>query len=50
MTPEWYTASRFRDRFYRADVIDLVLETLDVDEALARADAARRVSSDPELL
>jgi WD40 repeat protein len=39
-TPEFYTAGRFRDRFHRPDVIALVLEELDVEKALARADAA----------
>ena len=40
--PEFYTASRFRDRFLdRPDVIDLVLQELDdVDRAVAKADAA----------
>jgi hypothetical protein len=39
--PEFYSASRFRDRFHRPDVIDLVLEELDVVRAVARADAFR---------
>ena len=39
-TPEFYSAGRFRDRFHRPDVIALVLEELDVEKALARADAA----------
>jgi WD40 repeat protein len=39
-TPEFYTAGRFRDRFHRPDVIALVLEELDVEKALARANAA----------
>jgi WD40 repeat protein len=38
--PEFYTASRFRERFHRPDVIDLVLQELDVDRAAERADAA----------
>jgi len=36
---EFYPASRFRDRFHRPDVIDLVLRTLDVGAAVATADA-----------
>jgi WD40 repeat protein len=36
-TPEFYSAGRFRDRFHRPDVVALVLEELDVDKALARA-------------
>lgn len=36
--PAFYSASRFRDRFHRPDVIALVLEELDIDKALARAD------------
>ncbi|WP_089727260.1 caspase family protein [Candidatus Thiosymbion oneisti] len=38
---EFYGASRFRQQFYRPDVIARVLETLDVDQALRLADAAR---------
>src|SRR4051794_24560564 len=38
--PEFYAASRFRDRFHRPDVIDRVLQELDVDRAVAKADAA----------
>ncbi|CAK0774608.1 Caspase family protein [uncultured Gammaproteobacteria bacterium] len=36
---DFYPGSRFRDRFYRPDVIDLVLDTLDPVEAAKRADA-----------
>ena len=39
--PEFYGASRFRDQFYRPDVIALMLTTLDGDEALRLADEAR---------
>ena len=39
--PELYAASRFRDRFHRPDVIDRVLQELDVDAAVAKADAAK---------
>jgi WD40 repeat protein len=35
--PEWYSAGRFRDRFHRPDVVALVLDELDVEKALARA-------------
>ncbi|WP_169400730.1 caspase family protein [Desulfobacter curvatus] len=40
-TPEFFGASRFRDQFYRPDVVSRVLETLDVKEALALADRVR---------
>jgi hypothetical protein len=43
--PEFYSASRFRDRFHRPDVVDLVLEELDVDKAAAKADAAIKLAS-----
>jgi hypothetical protein len=43
--PEFYSASRFRDRFHRPDVIDLVLQELDVDKAVAKADAVARQRS-----
>ena len=42
--PEFYAASRFRDRFHRPDVIDRVLQELDVDAAVAKADAAKPVA------
>jgi hypothetical protein len=37
--PDFYPVSRFRDRFYRPDVIARVLDTLDVDAAVGQADA-----------
>ena len=40
-TPDFYGASRFRQQFYRPDVVARVLDTLDVKEALALADQAR---------
>jgi hypothetical protein len=39
--PEFYGASRFREQFYRPDVIARVLATLDSSEALRLADQAR---------
>jgi WD40 repeat protein len=39
-TPDFFPVSRFRDRFYRPDVIARVLDTLDVDAAVSLADAA----------
>ena len=39
--PDFYGASRFREQFYRPDVLARVLETLDVDKALALADKER---------
>ncbi|MGE3829539.1 MAG: caspase family protein [Parvibaculaceae bacterium] len=39
-TPQFYPASRFRDQYYRPDVVQLVLDTLDEDAALAAANAA----------
>jgi hypothetical protein len=39
--PEFYGASRFREQFYRPDVIARVLTTLDSSEALRLADQAR---------
>jgi WD40 repeat protein len=38
--PDFFPVSQFRDRFYRPDVIANVLDTLNVDEAVRRADAA----------
>jgi hypothetical protein len=38
--PDFFPVSRFRDRFYRQDVIAKVLDTLDVEEAVRLADEA----------
>jgi WD40 repeat protein len=38
--PDFFPVSQFRDRFYRAEVIAKVLDTLDVDEAVQEADTA----------
>jgi len=38
--PDFFPVSRFRDRFYRQDIIAKVFDTLDVDEAVRQADAA----------
>ena len=40
--PDFFPASRFRDRFSRPDIVRLALETLDEGEAVRRADAAAR--------
>jgi WD40 repeat protein len=37
---DFFPASKFRDRFYRPDVVSLVLKTLDETEAVRQADAA----------
>ncbi|MGE3832339.1 MAG: caspase family protein, partial [Parvibaculaceae bacterium] len=36
-TPQFYPASRFRDQFYRPDVVQLVLQTLDEAKAVKEA-------------
>ena len=46
-TPEFYRAGRFRDRFHRPDVIALVLEELDVEKALARANGEAEITPTP---
>lgn len=38
---DFFPASRFREQFYRPDVIDRVLETLNETEAVRQADTAR---------
>jgi WD40 repeat protein len=47
--PEVFSASRFRDKFYRPDVIKQVLDDLDPQQALQTADqaAARRTVQQP---
>jgi hypothetical protein len=44
----FYPASQFRRRFYRPDVIDLILQTYDETEALTQANAARGTAK-PEM-
>ena len=46
--PDFFPASRFRDRFYRPDVVSLVLKTLDEKEAVQQAAAAQPKASKPE--
>jgi WD40 repeat protein len=45
--PEFYGASRFREQFYRPDVIAHILSTLDSSEALRLADQARGQQTRP---
>lgn len=37
LTPAFYTVGRFRERFYRPDILGKILTTLDVDEAMRLA-------------
>ena len=46
-TAEFYSAGRFRDRFHRPDVVALVLEELDVDKALVRANREADIKPAP---
>jgi hypothetical protein len=46
-TPEFYSAGRFRDRFHRPDVVALVLEELDVEKALTRANREAEIKPTP---
>ena len=48
---DFFPASRFRDRFNRPDIVRLVLQTLDEDEAVKRAnDTAKRKQETKPLL
>jgi WD40 repeat protein len=38
---DFFPASKFRDKFARADIVERVLDTLDEDEAVRQADLAR---------
>jgi len=44
---DFFPASRFRDRFYRPDIIDRVLDTLDEGQAVAQANEARGMRAQP---
>jgi WD40 repeat protein len=39
-TPQFYPASRFRDQFYRPDIVKLILKTYDEAKAVEQANAA----------
>jgi WD40 repeat protein len=43
---DFFPASRFRDRFNRPDIVQLVLTTLDEDEAIKQANEAARRKAD----
>jgi hypothetical protein len=46
-TADFFPAGKFRDRFYRPDIIDQMLTTLDEAQAVKMADAAKGVQSTP---
>ena len=46
--PDFYPVARFRDRFYRPDVIARVLDTLDINEAVSLADKESGRGSTPK--
>lgn len=45
--PVWFSAAVFRDRFYRPDVVQTVLSTLDEGEALREANGRRQLAPGP---
>lgn len=47
---DFFPASRFRERFNRPDIVRLVLDTLDEDTAIKRANAAARRKEDTQPL
>lgn len=46
--PDFFPASRFRDTYYRPDVVQLVLKTLDEEAAIQQANAAAGQTTEPE--
>ena len=49
-TPDFFPASRFRERFYRPDIVQLVLITLDEAKAIEEANAAADRKTDDDSL
>ncbi|MBL8906513.1 MAG: caspase family protein, partial [Rhizobiales bacterium] len=49
-TPDFFPASRFRQRFYRPDIVQLVLETGDEGKAIQQANEATDRKTDEESL
>jgi len=47
-TPQFYPASRFREQFYRPDIVQLVLKTKNEAEAIAQANAKIGKSEPPQ--
>ena len=45
---DFFAASKFRDRFYRPDVVSLVLKTLDEKEAVQQGAPAESQAPKPE--
>lgn len=45
--PSFYPVSRFRDQFYRPDIIDAILETYDDKEAITLADKRKGKEKNP---
>ena len=43
---DFFPASKFRDRFYRPDVVSLVLKTLDETEAVRQAERGGRAAAE----
>lgn len=46
--PDFFPASRFRDQYYRPDIVQLVLTTLDEGAAIEQANANAGKSEEPE--
>jgi WD40 repeat protein len=46
--PDFFPASRFRDQYYRPDIVQLVLTTMDEDAAIVQANANAGKSEEPE--
>ena len=49
-TPDFFPASRFRERFYRPDIVQLVLNTLDEAKAIEEANATADRKTDDDSL
>jgi hypothetical protein len=48
--PDFFPAAQFRDQFYRPDIVRAVLEALDEDQAIDRANAAANRKRDEKIL
>lgn len=46
--PDFFPASRFRDQYYRPDIVQMVLTTLDENAAIEQANANAGKSEEPE--
>jgi hypothetical protein len=49
LAPDFFSAARFHERFYRPDIVQAVLATQDVAQAIQQANAAAKLEAAPKI-